>query len=41
MTTEDYLTNFYTTVPTVLELFYSLAAVNAEINETGMQTFKI
>lgn len=35
MSTEDYLTNFYPTIQTVLELYYSLAAVNAEVNESG------
>lgn len=36
MSTEDYLTNFYPTIQTVLDLYYSLAAVNAEANESGM-----
>lgn len=38
MSTEDYLTNFYPTIQTVLELYYSLAAVNAEISDSGMLT---
>ena len=36
MSTEDYLTNFYPTIQTVLDLYYSLAAVNAEVTESGM-----
>ena len=39
MSTEDYLTNFYPTVQTALDLYYSLAAVNAEVNELGMLSF--
>ena len=39
MSTEDYLTNFYPTVQTALDLYYSLAAVNAELNELGMLSF--
>ena len=39
MSTEDYLTNFYPTVQTALDLYYSLAAVNAEVNELGMLCF--
>ena len=38
MSTEDYLINFYPTIQTVLELYYSLAAVTAEVNESGMLT---
>ena len=41
MSTEDYLTNFYPTVQTALDLYYSLAAVNAEVNELGMLCFII
>ncbi|KAJ7389198.1 DIS3 mitotic control [Desmophyllum pertusum] len=37
MSTEDYLTNFYPTIETVLELYYSLAAVNAEVNESASE----
>ncbi|KAL9987682.1 hypothetical protein ACROYT_G002028 [Oculina patagonica] len=37
MSTEDYLTNFYPTIQTVLELYYSLAAVNAEVNESAKE----
>lgn len=40
MSTENYLTNFYPGVETVLELYYSLAAVNAEINESGITCTK-
>ncbi|XP_067057370.1 DIS3-like exonuclease 1 [Acropora muricata] len=32
---EDYLINFYPEVQSVLELYYSLAAVQAELNESG------
>lgn len=39
MSTEDYLTNFYATVQTALDLYYSLAAVNADVNELGMLNF--
>ena len=39
MNTEDYLTNFYSTIQTALDLYYSLAAVNAEVNELGMLSF--
>ena len=35
MSTENYLTNFYPDVQTVLDLYYSLAAVNAELEESG------
>lgn len=39
MSTEDYLTNFYPTIQTALDLYYSLAAVNADVNELGMLNF--
>ena len=39
MSTEDYLTNFYATIQTALDLYYSLAAVNADVNELGMLNF--
>lgn len=39
MSTEDYLTNFYPTIQTALDLYYSLAAVNAEGNEMGKLSF--
>ena len=39
MSTEDYLTNFYPTIQSVLELYYSLAAVNSEANESGKIAF--
>ena len=39
MSTEDYLTNFYPSIQTALDLYYSLAAVNAEGNELGMLSF--
>ena len=32
---QDYLINFYPEVQSVLELYYSLAAVQAELNESG------
>ena len=35
MRTEDYLTDFYPTCQSILELYYSLAAVNNEANESG------
>ncbi|XP_027053646.1 DIS3-like exonuclease 1 isoform X3 [Pocillopora damicornis] len=34
MRTEDYLTDFYPTCQSILELYYSLAAVNNEANES-------
>ncbi|PFX22556.1 DIS3-like exonuclease 1 [Stylophora pistillata] len=34
MGTEDYLTNFYSTCQSILELYYSLAAVNNDANES-------
>lgn len=37
MSTEDYLSNFYPTVQTALDLYYSLAAVNAELNELATE----
>ena len=39
MRTEDYLTNFYPTFQSILELYYSLAAVNNEENESGKTEF--
>ena len=35
MRTEDYLTDFYPTFQSILKLYYSLAAVNNEANESG------
>ena len=35
MSTESYLINFYPGIQTVCELYYSLAAVNAELKESG------
>ena len=35
MSTENYLTNFYPGIQTVCELYYSLAAVNEELKESG------
>lgn len=35
LSTENYLNNFYPDIQSVLELYYSLAAVNAELNESG------
>ena len=35
MRTEDYLTDFYPSFQSILELYYSLAAVNNEANESG------
>lgn len=34
MGTEDYLTNFYSTCQSILELYYSLAALNNDANES-------
>lgn len=39
MRTEDYLTDFYPTFQSILKLYYSLAAVNNEANESGRWTF--
>lgn len=35
LSTENYLNNFYPDLQSVLELYYSLAAVNAELKESG------
>ena len=35
MRTEDYLTDFYPTCQSILEFYYSLAALNNEANESG------
>ena len=35
MNLENYLVNFYPDVQSVLELYYSLAAVHAELKELG------
>ena len=41
MRTEDYLTDFYPTFQSILELYYSLAAVNNEANESGKTEFTL
>ena len=35
LSTENYLNNFYPNIQSVLELYYSLATVNAELKESG------
>ena len=39
--TEDYLTDFYPTCQSILELYYSLAAVNNEANESGKTEYTL
>ena len=39
--TEDYLTDFYPTFQSILKLYYSLAAVNNEANESGKTEFTL
>ena len=41
MRTEDYLTDFYLTFQSILKLYYSLAAVNNEANESGKTEFTL
>ena len=41
MRTEDYFTDFYPTCQSILELYYSLAAVNNEANESGKTEFTL
>ena len=41
MRTEDYLTDFYSTLQSILKLYYSLAAVNNEANESGKTEFTL
>ena len=41
MRTEDYFTDFYPTFQSILELYYSLAAVNNEANESGKTEFTL
>ena len=41
MRTEDYFTDFYPTCQSILELQYSLAAVNNEANESGKTEFTL
>ena len=38
---EDYLTDFYPTFQSILKLYYSLAAVNNEANESGKTEFTL